>query len=312
MTEDHRSPTGQQGQPQPENPEKEAALELLPAYALGATDPEETRLVKESLARFPHLIYELEIYTEMRRALTFSAPPAEIPAGAKSRILNGLLEATAPANTPTVSPSMSVRPQSSAPVVPATTSQTSDTNASFLDRLWRALVGTSGTPPLLRLSPVLALLAIALLVASNLYWAGQVRQLNDQQAQLVALTTQQNTLMTLINAGDVHRAQLAPTADGTGSEIVSVVWNPETEVAVLYAQQLPALSPDEIYQVWFIRDDQPVSAGLLNVAADGTGALVLHSPEPVGSFDVVGITVEPSTGSELPTSAPIAAGELRA
>ncbi|MBC7812950.1 MAG: anti-sigma factor [Burkholderiales bacterium] len=299
MTDELRPQDGYSSQSQPVNPELEATRELLPAYALGTTDPDETRMVKEMLTRFPHLIYELEVYQDMRRALTFSAPTVEIPGMAKSRILSGLLEATAPSVAQSAAP---VR--GSAPTPPP--------SGGLLDRLWRLLGGSPDTPAMLRLSPALAALAVVLLVASNLYWSGQIQQMREEQTLLIALASQQDTLLTLVGSGQVHRAELAATPDGTGVETVSVVWNPNAEIALLYAQELPPLASNEVYQVWFIRGDQPVSAGLLRVAEDGTGSLLLRSPEPVGNFDIVGITVEPSTGSELPTSAPIAAGELRA
>jgi anti-sigma-K factor RskA len=71
---------------------------------------------------------------------------------------------------------------------------------------------------------------------------------------------------------------------------------------------MPVAPAGKTYQAWFIADGVPASAGLLSVDRDGY-ALMALSGRP--GTQVIALTVEPTGGSELPTSDPIAAGELR-
>ena len=64
---------------------------------------------------------------------------------------------------------------------------------------------------------------------------------------------------------------------------------------------LTPLEAGKTYQVWLIQGETPVSAGLLKVDANGQGVLVVSSETPIGSFDALGISVEPEQGSPQPT-----------
>ena len=59
---------------------------LLPAFSIGATDPDETALVQKHLAACPQAVAELASYQMLAEALLFSAPPVEAPAGLADRI----------------------------------------------------------------------------------------------------------------------------------------------------------------------------------------------------------------------------------
>lgn len=48
---------------------------LLPAFSIGATDPDETTLVQEHLAACPQAVAELASYQMLAGVLLFSAPP---------------------------------------------------------------------------------------------------------------------------------------------------------------------------------------------------------------------------------------------
>ena len=71
---------------------------------------------------------------------------------------------------------------------------------------------------------------------------------------------------------------------------------------------MPVAPAGKAYQAWYIADGVPASAGLLSVDRDGY-ALMALSGRP--GTQVIALTVEPTGGSDLPTSDPIAAGELR-
>lgn len=71
---------------------------------------------------------------------------------------------------------------------------------------------------------------------------------------------------------------------------------------------MPLAPTGKTYQAWYIADGVPASAGLLRVDRDGY-ALMALSGRP--GTQVIALTVEPTGGSEQPTSDPIAVGELR-
>jgi anti-sigma-K factor RskA len=64
---------------------------------------------------------------------------------------------------------------------------------------------------------------------------------------------------------------------------------------------LPRLSEKQVYQIWAIHDETPVSAGLLEDTDDGA-AMAMPS-----AGTQVAITIEPAGGSQRPTSEPIIA-----
>lgn len=75
----------------PTSTEYETLQALLPAYGLGFTDPEETRLVETLLKKFPEAAAELADYETMAAALLYSVPQVSPPA----HVLDKLLQAAA-------------------------------------------------------------------------------------------------------------------------------------------------------------------------------------------------------------------------
>ena len=72
---------------------------------------------------------------------------------------------------------------------------------------------------------------------------------------------------------------------------------------------LPPLEPGQTYQVWLI-GNAPVSAGLLTVDENGQSVLIITSEEAIGSFNSLGISIEPEGGSMAPTGEIVVLSEL--
>lgn len=72
--------------------------------------------------------------------------------------------------------------------------------------------------------------------------------------------------------------------------------------AVFVAKGLEELPSDRTYQLWFMKDDVPVSAGTFDVSE---GVAVLRTSHSPGAFDGAAVTVEPSGGSSQPTTEPV-------
>jgi anti-sigma-K factor RskA len=89
-----------------------------------------------------------------------------------------------------------------------------------------------------------------------------------------------------------------------------LIADPDSTSAVLVVAGLAPLQPGIVYQVWLIQGDTPTSAGLLTVDADGQGLLLLASETTIGSFDALGISIEPERGSRQPTGDIVILGNL--
>lgn len=94
-------------------------------------------------------------------------------------------------------------------------------------------------------------------------------------------------------------AEIHSTASASGATAMTVVSRSHGQV-VLAVEHLPALSPDQVYQVWFVGPRGPQSAGLLHLD-DVTSGAVLLAVLPADT-DRVGITTEPAGGSLQPTT----------
>ena len=73
------------------------------------------------------------------------------------------------------------------------------------------------------------------------------------------------------------------------------------DTAVLVIAGLARLEAGKTYQVWLINGNALVSAGLLSVDANGQGVLIVSSRTAIGSFNSLGISIEPDGGSKQPT-----------
>jgi len=256
-------------------------LALIPAYALGATDPEETRLVQRGLARCPDAALALADYTDMAEQMLFSAPPVIAPDPLAQRLQAALSPQSAPTPTP-------------AQRRPARTER----KPQGLSRLW--------TFP--GLGFVAAALALLLLVTSNFYWANRYNDLAVQQSFLQRQLQEQTTLITFLRVGQMERRELASATGGLPESRAVLMYQPESPQALLYAEDLPPLSADQVYQLWLVQGETRISGGLFRVDSSGYGLLLIDAPLGLGSYDRMGVTPEPAGGSPGPTAPAVVRG----
>ncbi|MGM7679536.1 anti-sigma factor [Microbacterium sp. A94] len=107
----------------------------------------------------------------------------------------------------------------------------------------------------------------------------------------------------------LEQIEAAPDAQQASVELDSGLqatahWAESEGNAVLVAEGLDALDDEQTYQLWFVRGEQPVPAGLFET--DGGNATALLDG-PMRAGDVIAVTVEPAGGSPtgLPTTDPI-------
>ncbi len=273
-------------QPVKHSPDCESLRALIPAYGIGATDPEETALVEKLLPQCPEAAAELNEYLALADALVYTVPQAQPP-----EYLHDKLMAAVTAPRPAIRPEPVAAPRR--PTVPA---------------LRPALAPHRSR--LLMFALAAAAVAAALLIVSNVYWINQVNDLRQQQQALVSLLRDQRDALASLGTGRAQRLELASTDTAQSGSLATVLWNADSSAALLYSANLPPLTADQSYQVWLIGDANPVSAGVFSVDAQGVGVLIIQADAPIDDYGTVAISTEPAGGSEQPTTAPIAAAQI--
>ncbi len=243
--------------------------ELLPFYALDALTDEERELVEQYLIEHPEARQQIEEMKYTASVLPLSVSPVEPPRHAREQLM-ARVAADERARS-------GVRPQPSARV-------------NRFESFFRTF------------SLAAAAVAIVWVIVLNV----QVVRLRNEMATLnSALAAQSNSLNQIIETLPQTTPSQAITVSlkGTNAEPQAqgqLIADPASQSAVLVISGLPPLEAGKTYQVWLI-GGAPVSAGLLTVDSNGQGVLIVTSEEAIGSFNSLGISVEPEGGSPQPT-----------
>jgi anti-sigma-K factor RskA len=148
-----------------------------------------------------------------------------------------------------------------------------------------------------------AVVAILWAVVLNI----QLSQLRNQVSRLNDALIAQANALEQINAKlpqtpvpetitvSLKGTDVRPQAQG------QLIADPNSQSAVLVIAGLGPLEPGKTYQVWLIDSGGPKSAGLLSVDSKGQAVFIVTSQETIGSFQSLGISVEPEGGSSQPT-----------
>lgn len=276
---------------------------MIPAYSVGATDPEEATVVLRRLHDCAQATAELAGYGQMAEALLYAAPPHQAPPQLGQRLRAAI---GAPRPVVRTNPLLGARrgkwayqPVSPAPVSPATEQPspfglTKPTTKPV--RRWSFANG-------------LATAAGLLLVAINLTLLVQNQQLRTQQEALAAQLLQQNKALIFLAAEEPQEVIL-PAAQENSDAQADVLWNNTLGIAVVYVRNFPELPPDKAYQLWLRKDEQRTSPGLFTVETGGMGIFVFPIEQSLDSYDAMGITPEPAGGSPGPTAPAVVRKQL--
>ena len=250
--------------------------ELLPFYALDALTEEEKAEVESYLAAHPEARLQLQELQSGASALPYSVAPMQPPPHVKDALMRR------------VTSDPRARERSSTPTTSSTRVPREPVRRGIrFEDIFRVLSFGAA--------------AIAIIWAFALH--GQVARLQEQIASLneqVAAQSQSiNNLVKNLPQTDVITVALNSTTDQS-RPLGQLIANPNDKSAVVVISGLPPLEPGKTYQVWLI-GDAPVSAGLLTVDENGQSVLIITSEESIGSFESLGISIEPEGGSEQPT-----------
>jgi anti-sigma-K factor RskA len=98
------------------------------------------------------------------------------------------------------------------------------------------------------------------------------------------------------------------TVQGIGQGMVIVV--PAGGQLQLQLADLPPLGSEQVYQLWFLGADSPISGGTFTVDANGNARLEISGLHWAPSYSGIAITREPPGGSPGPTSDIVAQASL--
>lgn len=106
----------------------------------------------------------------------------------------------------------------------------------------------------------------------------------------------------------LDQIQAAPDAEAAESGFdggtATVHWSQSVGKVVLVADGLPTLPTDRTFELWYIRGDQPISAGTFSADGDAATTELSGTMQP---GDTIAVTVEPAGGAPggAPTTTPL-------
>ena len=274
------------------DPQHQSFDGLAALYAAGALGEDERTAFEAHLEVCLECVNEVKLLLPVTHGLVHGAPPLEAPAALRARVL-GQVTGTAPAPRD-ISFTAFDEPDLSTPFV---------------------------TPPRRRPGALFWLAATLLIAAAG--GGGWYAADLDRQMQGLRAALDDATRLAEIAVAEVEAARTAAAAREAVLSIVTgpgvqqldlagqplaprasarVLWNDAADM-VFIATGLPSLPVGDVYQLWFVLPDAPVSAALIEPDQDGRTTVMLEVPETVTLPAVLAMTVEPSGGVPAPSGA---------
>ncbi|HEY1011608.1 MAG TPA: anti-sigma factor [Herpetosiphonaceae bacterium] len=258
--------------------------DLIDLYALGALEPDQHAAVEQHLAQCAACSAEFARSAQVVDLLAWTPPQHDPPAGSYQRLIERINSKEAPQRRPVAAPA-----------------------AGWGARVRGWLFGSAGLRPAL----AMALLLLAIGMGG---WNLILRsRLGDSEAQVAALrqaVESGQSLATLLGAPGTEVVPLADQDPAGHSGRTQLVVNRQHGAAYLAADGLAPLPAGQDYQLWFITDGGPVSAGVFKVDEQGRAAFMLAGAPLPADAHAAGITVEPAGGSAQPSQPPFLMGSF--
>jgi hypothetical protein len=240
-------------------------IDLAAAVALDALEPDDYRRIEEHAEACPDCARHLKDFREVAAALGSAVPQIDPPATLRGHVFESVART---------------------------------------DQAPRRLVARLRRRP--RVSPAWLVAAASFLFSLGaLAWVamlqGQIVALqNDAQAARERAVRYDHVVEVL--ASDKLAIRPLQPVSLTMPSRGMVYMDPSSGTGMVMCHELPPIEQGHAYQVWFVRGNERVSAGLLWPDHYGNGYKLIQVPTDLQSFDSIGITDEPGTGSSWPTT----------
>ena len=256
------------------NSEENDPTSLTGAYALDAVSDVEREQLEEYILSSQATRTEVTELKDTAVLLGLATAPVAPSADLKARLMAQI--AVTPQHAPIAEPAVE------APIVDSFVATPTPTELKTRER-WFSRTAVS---------VVAAAAAVAVLIGGGFIVANTL----DSTSQ----TPPQASAVEKIQAADDAKQDTADIATGGTA---TVVWSYELGQAAIIADGMEALTDEQVYELWYINESGPRPAGLFTVDESGTVSKVLDGDMQPG--DIIGVTIEPKGGSELPTTDPI-------
>jgi anti-sigma-K factor RskA len=236
------------------------------AYAVGALTGHEKTEFEALMSESEQLRAEVTELMDTAVELGMSVAPVDPPAAMRARVLASV------ADIPQLTPLVEGRREATRPEAPADLE-----------------VRSRWTTPLARLAAVAA--AIVLIVGLGFTVRAGIQAQND-----MVTASQINDIQA---AADYQRESVEIAGGGTAT----LVWSVALGRSALIVDGLAALPAGSTYELWYIDADGATPAGTFDVGDGGRRSVVLAGEMAAGH--TIGVTIEPSGGSDIPSTDPV-------
>jgi hypothetical protein len=243
-------------------------LDRAAAVALdGSPEPDESRLVEEHAAQCPDCGLRLQEFREVAAVLGSAVPQVEPPEMLRGRVLEAarLVEQ----------------------VLPPGTRRGWQRRRARITPAW--LVAAA--------SLVFSLGAIAWVAALQ----GQIVSLQNDAQVARERAARYDHVAEVLASDKLAIRPLQPVVQSLPSRGM-VYMDPASGTGMVMCHDMPPIEQGHAYQVWFVRGNERVSGGLIWPDHYGNGYTLIQVPTDLQEFDSVGVTDEPGTGSQWPTT----------
>jgi hypothetical protein len=299
--------------------------ELLPAYGLGLSDPDEAHEVEALLERCPEMAVELEEYRQLAAHLPFTMEAKSAPPHLLTQILVAAASDSDQLEFTNTSSSMATRRvprltvEDTAGYSSNNVSSNNDTHSMQTvkaPRLPNAVVNPDNITPKSRtrsttsnfwrsralISSIAAAIALLLFVGANLLWSARV---NQQETTL----EEANELIQTFGDNTVIRFDMS-SVDEQAPEARGTVWcRPDNRVALVKAENLPVEAQDQDLKVVLWKGDQREEAGDVWINDSGEGTAVITASQPMFNYDYM-VIAQPATATGTQQPRPFMRGNL--
>ena len=240
-------------------------LDLIPAYALGALDPDERAEVDAFLATDDEARTLLAEYQAVTDAIVLTVPARPAPAHLSADLRQRLAASRPQSTTAAPKPEPTVLPPP-APVKPALRHRPA----------WIAYVAAAAM--------------IALVLAAVLLLRGKPTPPDDPAQRYAWIMSQEN-----VRRIPITPAEPSPNTQG------ELILTEAGDYGVIEVWQLPAIQNDQTYQLWLVDEQGAHSGGLFQVPqTQGPNYINVPLSKPVDGYQGFGVSIEPAGGSPNP------------
>ena len=256
--------------------------ESLPAFALGALDADERKVVAAHVETCDACTAEVHELERVVMGIGLDAPPVSPPAGLRARVLERVV----------TEPQSHGQSHSVLPFAPKTERRSFSASRLALAASVTLAIGASVYAFALRAE-------ITSLRESIATTADEATRLRGELAQLRRNWVEVTRAMEVLKAPDMLKVDLKGQATMPGAA-GRAFWS-RTAGIMFTADRLPALPAGRVYQLWTITGTTPTSAGTFEPDKSGAASHVVSVPAGAPPPDAFGVTIEPTGGSATPT-----------